>query len=75
MQYFPLQEMVQVVVIFYYPALVLSEQSYLHGLDKFLLHTVAEQNVVFLVPYSYWATDRNGNSISADVTDDSFKNV
>jgi len=31
-------------------------------------------NKAFLVPDSCRATERNGNSISAEVTDDSFEN-
>ena len=36
---------------------------------------VTDQNIAFLVPDSCWATERNGNSISADVIDDAFENV
>jgi len=36
---------------------------------------VTDQNIALLVPNSYWATERNVNSISADVTDDAFENV
>ena len=36
---------------------------------------VTDQNIAFLVPDSCWATERNGNSISADVTDGAFENV
>jgi hypothetical protein len=32
--------------------------------------TVTDQNIAFLVLDSCWATDRNGNSVRADVTDD-----
>ena len=46
----------------------------LHCLDKFC-HTVTDQKIADLVPESCWTTDRNGNSISADVTDDAFENV
>jgi len=31
-------------------------------------------NKVFLVPDSYRATERNGNSLSADITDDAIDN-
>ena len=51
--------------------------SQIHWLDKFLLYLVADLNIVFLVPDSCWATERNGNIIfiSADVTDDAFETV
>ena len=35
---------------------------------------VTDQNIAFLVPDSCLATERNGNSISTDVTDDAFEN-
>jgi hypothetical protein len=42
----------------------------LHWLDKFLLYTVTDKNMAFLVHNYCWATDRNnGKSITADVTD------
>ena len=31
--------------------------------------------IAYLVPDSCWETERNGNSISADVTDDAFENI
>jgi hypothetical protein len=34
--------------------------------DKYLLYTVTDQDIVFLVTDSCWVTVRNGNSISAD---------
>jgi hypothetical protein len=40
-----------------------------------MLYMVTDQNIAFLVPNSYCAAERNGNSISADVTDDAFENV
>jgi hypothetical protein len=45
----------------------------LHWLDKFLLYTVTDQNIAFLVPDSCWATERNGNSNS--ISDDAFENI
>jgi hypothetical protein len=33
---------------------------------------VTDQNIAVLVADSCWATDRNGNSISTDVTGDAF---
>ena len=41
----------------------------LYWLDTFLLYTVTDQYVALLVPDSCWATVRNGNSISAEVTE------
>ena len=45
----------------------------LHWLYTFLLYTVIDQNIAFLVPYSCWATERNGNSISANVPLKTFR--
>jgi hypothetical protein len=39
-----------------------------------LLYTVTDQDIAFLVPDSCWAMVRNGNSISADFTEDTIKN-
>jgi hypothetical protein len=47
----------------------------LYWLDRFLLYAVTDQNIAFLVPDSCWAIERNGSSISANVTDDAFENV
>jgi hypothetical protein len=47
----------------------------LYWLDTFLLYTVTDLNIAFLVPDSCWATERNSNSMHADVTDDVFENV
>ena len=41
----------------------------------FVIYMVTDQNIAFLVPDSCRATERNSNSISADVTDDAFENV
>jgi hypothetical protein len=58
----------------FYPALVLFDHS--NCIDWInVCYTVTDQNIAFLVPDSCWATERNGNSISADVTDDVFENV
>ena len=45
-----------------------------HRLDKFLLYTITDQNIVFLVSDSCWVTVRNGNSISMDIREDTIKN-
>lgn len=48
----------------------------LHWLDKFLLYTVTDKNMAFLVHNYCWATDgNNGKSITADVTDYTFENI
>jgi len=39
-----------------------------------LLYTVTEQDIVFLVPDSCRAMVRNGNSITADFTEDTIEN-
>jgi hypothetical protein len=44
----------------------------LHWLDNCLLYTVTDHNITFLVLDSCLATYRNGNSVSADVTDNSL---
>jgi len=36
----------------------------LHWLDTFLLYTVTDQNIAFLVPDLCWTTERNDNSTS-----------
>ena len=41
--------------------------------DKFLLYLVTDQQIIFLVPDSCWVTVRNGNSISADFSEDTIK--
>ena len=46
----------------------------LHWLDTFLLYTVTDQYVALLVPDSCWATVRNGNSISAEITEVTMAN-
>jgi len=58
----------------FYPALVIWAVKF-HWLEKFLLYIVTDQNIAFLAPNSCWATERNGNSISANVTGDAFENV
>ena len=45
----------------------------LHWLDNILLYN--HQNIAFLVPDSCWTTERNGNSISADVTYEAFEKI
>ena len=47
----------------------------LHSLDKFLLFTVTDQDIVFMVSDSCWAMVRNGDSISVDVTRDNKKRL
>ena len=50
----------------FYPALVLLNWTVeLYWLDKCLLYTVNDHDIVLLVPDSCWATARNGNSIIA----------
>jgi hypothetical protein len=54
-----------------YPVLVLFEQS--NFIDWIIFfYVVTDQNIAFLVTDSCWATERNGNSISTDVTDDFY---
>ena len=40
----------------------------------FLLYTIADQDIAFLVPNSWWAMIRNGGSICVDFTQDTIKN-
>ena len=42
----------------------------LHWSDNCLLYTVTDDNIAFLVLDSCLGTDKNGNSVSADVKDD-----
>ena len=48
----------------------LSSQTALTG----YLYTITDQNIAFLVPGSCRATIRNGNSISADVVENTIEN-
>jgi hypothetical protein len=42
--------------------------------DKYLLYTVTDQNVALLVPDLWQVTKRNGNSMSADFTQNTIEN-
>ena len=44
----------------------------MHWLDKFLLYTITDQDIVLLIPYSCWAMVRNSNSINKDFTEDTI---
>ena len=47
----------------------------MYWLDKVLTYTVIDDDIAFLVPSSYWATVRNGNTISADLTENINKTI
>jgi hypothetical protein len=45
-----------------------------HWLDKFLLYTVTDQKIAFLVPDLCRAMMRNGNSVYTDMVEDTIEN-
>ena len=59
--------------IIIYPVLVLFGQSHCIDWIMCLLYTVTDQDIAILVPDSCLSTVRNGNSISADFTENTIR--